>query len=282
MAIQYANGTPYDHEDLLAKLAVHAVSCGWSLDKQTTDELYIHSSGSSGTKSLYFSFKAGDISGDGYIRVKGNTGFDSGSAWDSQPGAITTAGHVPLLTSPMVRYWMTGTDDYITLVCNITGDYFQHLHFGCCSQFIDDAYGNFFVCHSSEDHPQAYTYLDTAYCYGIYSVQNFYDGVAWRNLCIDTNEGAVNTYEFDDSKLLYFYTNGFIGNMLLPIKVINRSSAYNIGYARDVYYGNIGSGLAYGGYEIQYNTMKFLLFPFLQLGETLIMGGDCLVAVRIE
>ena len=83
-----------DRETFLNNIRNVASNNGWTIDKDdiaNNQELYLHSTGN-GNQNLYFSMKVQDYiirNGSNLgpaFYILGNTGFDTNSAWDSQPG----------------------------------------------------------------------------------------------------------------------------------------------------------------------------------------------------
>lgn len=79
-------------EDFLTNIKTVASDNGWTIDKDDISanaELYLHSTGN-GSQNLYYSIKAQLVNAADSIYICANTGFDTGSAWDAQPGKFNS------------------------------------------------------------------------------------------------------------------------------------------------------------------------------------------------
>uniref|UniRef100_A0A6M3L1J2 Putative tail protein n=1 Tax=viral metagenome TaxID=1070528 RepID=A0A6M3L1J2_9ZZZZ len=125
------SGVATDYLDLLNKVRSFVTSVGdlgaeaWTEKRwQNSNELILLGSGISGTEEIYVGVSGYFSVGSDYYnwRLNGFTGFDSGLAFNLQPGAMTDAVYppvVPLWNSPMT-YWLIANGRRIVLVSKVS------------------------------------------------------------------------------------------------------------------------------------------------------------------
>jgi len=120
-----------DRETFLNNIRNVASNNGWTIDKDditNNQELYLHSTGN-GNQNLYFSMKIIPLNSDfQYIRMCGNTGFDSSQSWDNQPGkwyetyyyhAYSNYYTIPDIGFPITRQYIIANSQLILVFLDI-------------------------------------------------------------------------------------------------------------------------------------------------------------------
>lgn len=129
----YQTGTANTLSELLEKLASFATQLGWQVDKLITGDspfLYLHN------HAGFWSMGCG--SNKNILYIFGNTGYDSRTAYNAQPGS--SASHhgaskyngttVSTPGGPYRRYDFFGTADYLHFFVEIAPGRFRHGGFG--------------------------------------------------------------------------------------------------------------------------------------------------------
>jgi len=140
----FETGSATDVYDLLDKLRAFAVAQGWTVNRWANgDELCLEHNGG------YWNCKAVDDLGgsspylssyntdDPGIRVRGSTGFNSGSNWDAQPNVTTSETGIGVFVDGDVKgYWLfaDASATYIHLAARINTNTYCHLHLGHLSK----------------------------------------------------------------------------------------------------------------------------------------------------
>ena len=140
----FETGSATDVYDLLDKLRAFAVAQGWTVNRWANgDELCLEHNGGywnckavddlGGTSPYLSSYQADDPG----IRVRGSTGFSSGSSWDAQPNvSASEAGMGVFVDGDVKAYWLfaDASATYIHLAARINTNTYCHLQLGHLSK----------------------------------------------------------------------------------------------------------------------------------------------------
>jgi len=147
----YFTGTANNPADLLLKLKSHAESIGWITDWSNADTWCCHNNDG------YWSIKAFD----NRLELCGNSGFQSGLAWDNQPGnsknhttnnnsAYRYNPYAQTGAGPFVVYHLFAASDYLHLTVEIASGQFRPLFIGTLDKRGAVYNGGQYVCGSYE------------------------------------------------------------------------------------------------------------------------------------
>lgn len=119
---------------MLDKLATFAVANGWTQNRRDASSLSI----SKGTvyQNLY-------DDGVSAIKLSGSTGYDSGSAWDAQPGKSDNIQQCTQLTGSFAAYHFFANNDYIHIVIEVDPGLFRHMALGLLKKSSAYTGGNY-------------------------------------------------------------------------------------------------------------------------------------------
>lgn len=142
----YITGTATDYKDLLADLKTEATTNAalvaaneeWTAERYTTGseyELILKGQGLSQSDEIYVGIKTySDVAGDYYNwQLQGFSGYESGSDFEDQPGAIVNTGNQRAPILPLwdgsIQYWMAINGRRIILVAKVSTVY-MHMYLG--------------------------------------------------------------------------------------------------------------------------------------------------------
>lgn len=117
----YETGSSTGGEDLIGKINNFAVANGWTSHRNTSTDVCISHG------DLYQ-----NINWSGNINMKAATGFDSGAAYNVQPGQALETQVALAMAGSFVAYHLftNATGDYIHIVVEVNPNWFRHLAFG--------------------------------------------------------------------------------------------------------------------------------------------------------
>lgn len=116
----YQTGTASGTTDLLDKLNAFAVANGWTLNRRDSDSLSI-------SKGTVYQ----NLWEDGtQIKMRLATGYDSGAAWNAQPGGNPWTQMSREMSGSFAQYHFFADGDYLYIVVEVDPGLFKHLAFG--------------------------------------------------------------------------------------------------------------------------------------------------------
>ena len=296
-----------DRETFLNNIRNVASNNGWTIDKDditNNQELYLHSNGN-GKQNLYFSMKVenratvshGSISA---FYICGNTGFDTNSAWDNQPGRYSDlvigdgSGYTRISNSylylPLNKQYILANSQMILIfgdmVCVFDSNRtVGHYYFGAIDTYnLNDTEGNIVSAYIEEEYNNGYNrssalfglidkYNRGRYCGLLYNSENKFTpdklGIStfWIGYYKSTDTNYLRGY------LGYQYNHAVQYNdwasrtsLIKPIVSIKDTTS------TDVYFYPIGelpyyACKAYPYYKagdiITQGTRNFMVFPIL-------------------
>lgn len=154
--MSYETGASTGPNDLLDRLRLFLIADGWTVNKwETVGSGYrlhvqkdVEYSGDSAV--MYFNFRSLESEGSWCqdapttlctgLAINGSTGYNSGLAWDRQPGCIvnkdysnqyTAACMVEMSASAIPSYYFFSIGDSVHVVVETTAGKFQFMSFGC-------------------------------------------------------------------------------------------------------------------------------------------------------
>lgn len=287
----FSTGSASDVFDLLDKLRLFALSVGWTVNKNTTDELYLQRG------SDYWSFKAGNdlnsldqgstlgTAGTGGswvnpgIAMQGNRGFDTGLAWNAQPGESKMASLMGVFHNTTVPEYMFFADNaspatYIHVIARRDTSYWTMLALGVAEKFgtwTGGAYQTGYPLSNGSpvsDGGFEFWRGDDAYSSSANegsAIHADIDGLtdAWQNTSypISPNRLLVCHYPFVGNTLAYAQYNNWSGrNLLIPLDFY---------LARED--GNYPTSFSYGG---RLPDLRYCWDPAITHGSEHVIGSD--------
>lgn len=121
----YETGSTTGNADLVAKLAVFAQANGWSYGTCSGGHFSL-------SKNGVFVSVAYDSSN---IYLMGNTGYSSGSTWNTQPGNSGFTSTTNFMSGTHKAYHFFAGDTYIYAVVEVSTNIFRHFNFGLLTKY---------------------------------------------------------------------------------------------------------------------------------------------------
>jgi len=262
-----------DKETFLSNIRNVAQNNGWIIDKDdisNNSELYLHSNGN-GNQNLYFSMKVDYYYASDYIFIQGNTGFDTNSTWDNQPGKFTSPvlngdsrATLPYLWFPIQKQYVIVNGQMVIVFCDmisassvLNGRVIGHLGFGSIDNYdLSNTEGNLVIAHEIS--------YDYAYWTGTggKSAGGYSSNILGAKLF-----NAYNTAS-KDFGLLYLSENKFNTDLGITAYVYNAHNGSYGGADRTYYYGQKGY---HYNYAIRFNdwaSRTSLIKPIVSIKNT--------------
>lgn len=167
MAFQTGSATSADN--LLDILNTFAVAQGWTSNMNGTEStgrrVHLQKTAADSTV-MYFNLRSSSAEGSFYpgsqsftytgLWLNGSTGYNSGNAWHSQPGAPANGsnrfvGGIWGMGGAVANYYLFSTADAIYLVAETATGTYQQLGFGCLDKFDTYTGGQFFFGSTAGD-----------------------------------------------------------------------------------------------------------------------------------